>query len=43
MEKVENIVLKAECFQKSSAAEASERVFMWERVKLNIHHACVLN
>ena len=45
MKKVENILAKGEvarfeqflllsqCFQKSSAAEASERVFMWERVK----------
>ena len=45
LKKVENVVAKGEiarfeqfirlslCFQKSSAAEASESVYMWKRVK----------
>ena len=45
LKRVENIVVKGEiarfgqffllsqCYQKSSAAEASESIYMWERVK----------
>ena len=29
----EQILLLSECFQKSSAAETSESVYMWKRVK----------
>ena len=55
LKKIENIVAKGEignfeqfllltqCFQKSSAAEASETIYMWERVItiiiLHVFHA----
>ena len=29
----EQFLLLSKCFQKSSAAEASESVYMWERIK----------
>ena len=31
--RLEQFLLLPRCFQKSSAAEASENVYMWERVK----------
>ena len=30
----------SQCFQKLSAAEASEKVCLWERVNLYLLHAC---
>ena len=40
----EQVLLLSQCFQKSTAAKASENAFIWERVDLIqlkcLHHCC---
>ena len=37
----EQFLLLLQCFKKSSAAEASKSVYMWEKVKYFLAKACI--
>ena len=38
----EQFLLLSECFQKASASEVSENVFMWEKVKADVSDISIL-